>query len=103
MCSSEPTQEQLLALWISHIVAKCLAALQEEWWGHIEMRRPPLSMWWPPGPGQEVVFSSTEGTCCKVCLTQPKQPMGVGRLQFAALNLETVMKTNGTRHIKSAP
>lgn len=103
LCSSGPTQEQPLALWISHVVAKCPVTLQEEWWGDTEIRRPPLSMCWPPGPGQEVFFPSTEGTCCKVCLTQPKQPMGVRRLQFVALNLETVMKINGTRHIKSAP
>lgn len=60
-------------------------------------------MWWSPGPGDKVFFPSTEDTCCEVCLTQPKQAMGVGRLQFVALTLETVMKTNGTFHIKSAP
>lgn len=60
-------------------------------------------MWWPPGPGQEVFFPSTEGTCCEMCLTQPKEPMGDGRLQSVALSLETVMKINGTHHIKSAP
>lgn len=60
-------------------------------------------MWWPPGPGQEVFFPSTEGTCCEMCLTQLKEPMGDSRLQSVALSLETVMKTNGTHHIKSAP
>lgn len=74
-------------------------ALQEEWWGSIETR----SVWWPPGPAQEVSLPSTEGTCWEVCLTQPKQPMGDGGPRFVTPNVETVMKTNGTRHIKSAP
>lgn len=53
------------------------------------------------GPAQEVSFPPTEGW--EVRLTWPKQLVGDGRPQFVAPSLETVMKTNGTRHIKSAP
>lgn len=60
-------------------------------------------MWWPPGPAQEVSFPTTEGTHWEVPLTQPKECMGDSRPQFVEPDLETVMKMNGKRHIKSAP
>lgn len=98
MCSSEPTGQRALVLWVSHVMARCLVPLQKEWGGGIETR----SLCRPLGPTLDVSFPS-EGTGWEACLTHPKSPVGDSRLQFAVPNLQTVIKTNGTRHIESAP